>query len=424
MSIVSQIERIQNNISAAYSACESQGATMPQLRNSNNLAQTIGSISAGGGVEPEKKAVNFYDFDGTRLYSYTFAEALQLSALPGLPSHDGLTAQEWNCTLAKIQTSAQISYPIDVGATYVTSDGATRFYFFVAKGTKLPDFQIHMYIPGNTSVTVDWGDGTTETVANTGTGFAAMYAEKTGSSEVNADTVVCVRIIGGSFKLGSNENYINMYGNNTTNNTANNGPVLTKVEFGSNCTEILDRTFCPFQRLSAVVLPNNITIIGQYAFSECSMLKAAVLPKNITLSGSVFNYANALERVVAGNSRGIHFCALRGCYGLTEYVVPFNSGVVDRIFESAFSYCCNLLTVKLPSSINEIFGEAFKNCSKLYSVDLTAYTDPSRIPSLRHTNAFSYTSAYLKFKVANQTMLNAFSTATNWSAYASNFVIA
>ena len=75
-------------------------------------------------------------------------------------------------------------------------------------------------------------------------------------------------------------------------------------------------------------------------------------------------------------------------------------------------------------AINEIFGEAFKNCSKLYSVDLTAYTDPSRIPSLRHTNAFSYTSAYLKFKVANQTMLNAFSTATNWSAYASNFVIA
>lgn len=39
------------------------------------------------------KAVNFYDYDGTRVYSYSKAEFLGLNALPGNPAHEGLTAQ-------------------------------------------------------------------------------------------------------------------------------------------------------------------------------------------------------------------------------------------------------------------------------------------------------------------------------------------
>ena len=49
MSISSQITRIQNNIAAAYTACSSKGATIPQQQNSANLADTISSIQTGGG---------------------------------------------------------------------------------------------------------------------------------------------------------------------------------------------------------------------------------------------------------------------------------------------------------------------------------------------------------------------------------------
>lgn len=49
MSIASQITRINNNISNAYSACSAKGATMPSTQNSANLANCISSISGGSG---------------------------------------------------------------------------------------------------------------------------------------------------------------------------------------------------------------------------------------------------------------------------------------------------------------------------------------------------------------------------------------
>lgn len=49
MSIASEITRINNNISAAYTACNNKGATMPITQDSANLATCISSISGGGG---------------------------------------------------------------------------------------------------------------------------------------------------------------------------------------------------------------------------------------------------------------------------------------------------------------------------------------------------------------------------------------
>lgn len=51
MSIASEITRINGNIAAAYTALEGKGATLPAAgsQNSANLADTIDTISAGGG---------------------------------------------------------------------------------------------------------------------------------------------------------------------------------------------------------------------------------------------------------------------------------------------------------------------------------------------------------------------------------------
>ena len=46
MSIRSQIDRINSNIAAAYTACSEKGATMPVMENSDNLAGTIAGISS------------------------------------------------------------------------------------------------------------------------------------------------------------------------------------------------------------------------------------------------------------------------------------------------------------------------------------------------------------------------------------------
>ena len=49
MTIASEIQRINNNIANAYTACNRKGATIPQNANSSNLASCINSISGGGG---------------------------------------------------------------------------------------------------------------------------------------------------------------------------------------------------------------------------------------------------------------------------------------------------------------------------------------------------------------------------------------
>mgnify|MGYP003300765500 CR=1 FL=1 len=49
MTVASEIQRIEGNISAAYTAADAKGATMPATENSDNLATCISSIPAGGG---------------------------------------------------------------------------------------------------------------------------------------------------------------------------------------------------------------------------------------------------------------------------------------------------------------------------------------------------------------------------------------
>lgn len=44
MSIVSEIERIKENIANAYTACDMKGAILPEVLNSDNLATSISSI--------------------------------------------------------------------------------------------------------------------------------------------------------------------------------------------------------------------------------------------------------------------------------------------------------------------------------------------------------------------------------------------
>ena len=59
MSIVSEINRINTNIANAYSKCNEKGATMPQVQNSSNLANTIDSISSGGGSSHDWSAIGY-----------------------------------------------------------------------------------------------------------------------------------------------------------------------------------------------------------------------------------------------------------------------------------------------------------------------------------------------------------------------------
>lgn len=55
MSIADQITRIKNNIAASYAECSAKGATLPSVENSENLPDTIASISSGTTINNQNK---------------------------------------------------------------------------------------------------------------------------------------------------------------------------------------------------------------------------------------------------------------------------------------------------------------------------------------------------------------------------------
>ena len=81
----------ESSLTGIANAIRSKNGTSDTYKPSE-MAAAIEAIESGGGVvEPEEKDVNFYDYDGTRLYSYTLAEAQALTVLPTPPEHEGLT---------------------------------------------------------------------------------------------------------------------------------------------------------------------------------------------------------------------------------------------------------------------------------------------------------------------------------------------
>lgn len=53
MTIVNELQRIENNIKASYTALADKGATMPTKQNSDNLATTIANLEVGGSGNDE-----------------------------------------------------------------------------------------------------------------------------------------------------------------------------------------------------------------------------------------------------------------------------------------------------------------------------------------------------------------------------------
>ena len=91
--------------------------------NPQDFTSEIASIETGGAVS--KNGVNFYDYDGTLLHSYTKDDFLSLSALPDRPTREGLICQGWNYTLGKAKEYVTNYGVLDMGATYITDDGKT-----------------------------------------------------------------------------------------------------------------------------------------------------------------------------------------------------------------------------------------------------------------------------------------------------------
>ena len=112
---------------------------------------------------------------------------------------------------------------------------------------------------------------------------------------------------------------------------------------------------------SVVVIPNNVTRIGEFAFFICSGLTNITIPNRVTSIGH---------------------SAFRGCSELTS--VKIGNGVTS-ISDFAFFNCTGLVSVTIGNSVTRIGKFAFYNCNKLqniYITDIAAWCNISGFDNL------------------------------------------
>ncbi|MBQ4530566.1 MAG: leucine-rich repeat protein [Lachnospiraceae bacterium] len=119
----------------------------------------------------------------------------------------------------------------------------------------------------------------------------------------------------------------------------------------------------------AVVIPDEVTSIGEYAFSGCSSLSSIELLESVTTIGNwAFSGCNNLSSIEIPKSvTTIGDWAFSECYNLSSIELPES---VTTIGNWAFSECYNLSSIEIPKSVTSIGDSAFDNCS-----NLTIYCD-------------------------------------------------
>ena len=140
---------------------------------------------------------------------------------------------------------------------------------------------------------------------------------------------------------------------------------LTSLIIPSNVTEIGNSAFVNCRGLTSMKIPSSVTNIGDCAFLNCSGLTSLVISSGVTKIGdSAFRNCSGLTSlVIPSGVTEIGFFAFRNCSGLISLVI--SSGVIDG---SAFENCSGLTSLIISSGVTKIDSSAFKNCSGLTSL--------------------------------------------------------
>ena len=304
--------------------------------NPQDFSSEIASIESGGGgggavTSASVNDVNFYDYDGTILHSYTKEQFLALSAMPGLPTRDGLICQGWNWTIDDAKEYVTDYGMLNIGTMYITDDGDTSLYIRIATEGRMtvPLYWSQTVANG---VSIDWGDGSAiQSVDGTGdVNTTHTYAQQ-GNYVIRLKVVNnCTLGLGhGSFSycvMGSLSNNGIVYCN-----------MLQAVEIGKNVTSIGNSAFGRCSSLSSVSIPSSVTSIGTYAFNSCYSLASVSIPQGVTsIDTNMFGY----------------------CYGMAIYDFTKHTSVPTLSNTNAFSNIPSDCVIKVPSSLLEEWKSA------------------------------------------------------------------
>ena len=401
--------------------------------------QIIGTLDT---TPPEESDINFWDYEGTLLYSWTLAELATKTELPPLPSHDGLICQGWNWTLQDIKDAGR---ELDIGALYITDDGKTRLYVDVDTET-WDDFVLNYWQSNANAVTIDWGDSSAPEAVAASSWQTLSHVYASSGSYVITLTVA----EGRTARLGNGSSERPLIASNLYADFGRCS-MLRKLEIGARVVSAQSFFAYGCTRLESVTFPQSVVMGGSRTFEQCTKIRAVAAADMDEISQTFYNCPNL--RAIATpkgttqkNNYAITNTAVRQVN--LDMTVAQQAQALERVHVKAvngtvgnFSNCRSLLEATIPADATTFVTAAFQNDNALrrvtclgdiasipaqvfqrcYSLRFVDFTHCTAVPTLANVNAFNSTHAQLEIRVP-ASLADTWKAATNWSSLADHIV--
>lgn len=181
------------------------------------------------------------------------------------------------------------------------------------------------------------------------------------------------RVSGGTLTIsgtGPMEDYVYLSGGSGEHPWSGMEEDITAIVIEEGVTYIGEYAFCDFTNLKSVTIPASVQGFGRCAFLDCASLTGPItIPDGVTeIPYRLFMGCNALTGVTIPDSvTYIDGGAFQACYDLKAISIP--AGVTD-IGEAAFNGCKLLTEVILPQQLTVIRASLFGSCAGLRAIDI------------------------------------------------------
>ena len=404
------------------------------------LAKKLSGGGGGGGsAEAPWNDVCFWDYDGKCLYSYSADEFASLTALPANPTHQGLTAQGWNWSLADAKAHVASYGMLDIGQLYVTDDGTTRIYISIDDMIR-PDMYLTLKCSVASALTLDWGDGSA-TETNSGTSITVYHHTYASRGQYT----IKLSVSSGTLTLG-NGNVVNALpaGDVTYISSRVNGRpyemwsrnAIRAIEFGNNVV-LAKESLAYMSNIETITMPTSISYADGGNYFKASHMKILILPNPYGVSdvGGIEWYdgkviclpkqtefkgswgtarARNLRRICIPIKPTGNQMFSNGCQSIENIVF---SDSTTELYPQFMQEPFSIKKLVFPAGITKING--FDGNGYLYSLK-ELHCKASTLPQLGGTY-FGQTPADFKIYVPTGS-LSDYQSASNWSTYSSYMV--
>ena len=155
---------------------------------------------------------------------------------------------------------------------------------------------------------------------------------------------------------------------------------LEKINLPDTITTIGRDVFSGCVALKHLNIPKSATAIGAYTFRKCKSLTEIVIPAGVTKLVGVFEGCGGLKSIRVDDGNPV-FHSVDNCLidtekkvlvrGSNNSIIPSDGSVV-RLDNYSFDCCNELESIVIPDGVEEIYNNAFKNCTKLKSVTIAS----------------------------------------------------